>query len=485
MRMISNVVARARRRLLWNAIAGEGVRAMISGIGVLILLLVFGTGLVGLRWIWAVPSIIFGAGAWLAYKRRPNVYEAAQRIDSTLHLVDTLSTAVFFWPTQSPRRCDEGMRTAQRERASEVAASVDLRKAIPLRIPRTLCVWAAALALLAVGLLTLRYQAGRLDLRAPLSAAIQRLFNDAKTELAKIEQKLETPREDRAELSQESADHKATGDSDGNVADSEHSDPGENASGEDKAEKAQRPESANEKSQKESRQQSADGGEQSPKESAENQGGSQQQANPSSSQDSAEQQGSSSSLFSKVSDMMANLVSALKPPSGNNQAKDTDRTPTSGSGKQQPEPGAGTRDSSQGSASRSAEQPARSDASSSGMSTNAQNADSRSEERPGSGAGREDGNKETQLAEQLQAMGKISVILGKRSKELSGTAYAEVASGPQQLVTSYEARKADHSDVRAKVDRDEIPLEFQDYVAEYFREIRKGSARATSSLKRH
>lgn len=119
------------------------------------------------------------------------------------------------------------------------------------------------------------------------------------------------------------------------------------------------------------------------------------------------------------------------------------------------------------------------------MSANSQSADSHSEERPGSGAGREDGDKEIKTAEQLQAMGKISVILGKRSKELSGSAYAEVSSGPQQLATSYEARKADHSDVRAKVDRDEIPLEFQDYVAEYFREIRKGTSRATSSLKRH
>ena len=110
------------------------------------------------------------------------------------------------------------------------------------------------------------------------------------------------------------------------------------------------------------------------------------------------------------------------------------------------------------------------------MGATAPNEDPRGEARPGSGAGRDDGNKEIKAAEQLEAMGKISVILGKRSKDLTGTAYAEVTSGPQQLKTGYEARRVEHADVRAKADRDEIPLEFQGYVEQYFREMRKAGS---------
>ena len=79
----------------------------------------------------------------------------------------------------------------------------------------------------------------------------------------------------------------------------------------------------------------------------------------------------------------------------------------------------------------------------------------------------------------------ISVILGKRSKDLTGTAYAEIASGRQELRTAYEARKVEHSDVQAKADRDEIPQEFQGYVEHYFLEMRKADPRVARAAKRH
>ena len=218
--MIFKVVARARRRLLWNAIAGEGIRAVSAGMGALVLLLVFGTEILSWRWVWAVPSIIFAAGVSIAFKRRPDAYGAAQRIDSRLRLADTLSTAVFFWLATPSRQCDEGTRLRQRERAAEIAVGVDLRSALPLRIPRSICAWAIALAVLAAGLLTLRYHfAGRIDLRAPASAAIMQLVREAKTDLAKLQKALETPAPDKADGNIEPADNKASEKADGTAAD--------------------------------------------------------------------------------------------------------------------------------------------------------------------------------------------------------------------------------------------------------------------------
>ena len=47
-------------------------------------------------------------------------------------------------------------------------------------------------------------------------------------------------------------------------------------------------------------------------------------------------------------------------------------------------------------------------------------ADQQGANQPGSGIGRQDGNKDTKLAEQIAAMGKISEIIGKRSANVTG-----------------------------------------------------------------
>ena len=485
--MIFKVVARARRRLLWNALAGEGARAVSAGMGALVLLLIFGTEILSWRWIWVVPSITFAAGVCIAVKRRPDAYDAAQRIDSRLRLADTLSTAVFFWPATPSRRCHEGARLGQRERAAEVAAGVDLRAALPLRIPRSTCAFAAGLALLAGGLFMLRYHfAGRIDLRAPASAAIMQLLREAKTEVVKLEKVLETPAPDKADGNSEQADAKASEKADGDAAVVDDSGKVEGASGgENKMEKPDRPKSSPDREQAENRQPGTEQEGSDQNASAKRAGGAEQRpGDQSSGRQAADQEGSSSSLFSKISDIMANLASALKPQANAGQAKDGDRTPASGTGMQQRESGTGTSQSAQGSASRSAEQTADANQANGSMSATGESSNPPGEQRPGSGAGREEGNKQIKLAEQLEATGKISVILGKRSKDLTGTAYAEVTSGPQELKTAYEARKAEHADVRARADRDEIPLEFQNYVEQYFREMRKADPRAVGAGKR-
>jgi hypothetical protein len=187
-------------------------------------------------------------------------------------------------------------------------------------------------------------------------------------------------------------------------------------------------------------------------------------------------------MLSKLSDTMANLLSALKPQPGGRGQQPTDNARNQ-NGQQGGKPGAGNRQQdSQGSASRTGEL-----GSEAGQAKNAQVAGSGQssdspDQQPGSGAGREDGNKSVTLADQLAAMGKISVILGKRSETVSGDSSVEVVSGDQHLTTQYEQRNTQHIDVQAKVERDEVPLVFQDYVQEYFKQVRKAGDRVAQPL---
>ena len=101
-----------------------------------------------------------------------------------------------------------------------------------------------------------------------------------------------------------------------------------------------------------------------------------------------------------------------------------------------------------------------------------------------SGIGKEDGDKSAKEAEQLAAMGKISEIIGKRTANMSGEVMVEVASGKQQLKTQYSQRKATHADAGGEINRDEVPLAYQQFVQQYFEEIRKAPAGTTVKSKK-
>jgi O6-methylguanine-DNA--protein-cysteine methyltransferase len=60
----------------------------------------------------------------------------------------------------------------------------------------------------------------------------------------------------------------------------------------------------------------------------------------------------------------------------------------------------------------------------------------------------------------------------------------EVASGKQQLKTQYSQRKATHADAGGEINRDEVPLAYQQFVQQYFEEIRKAPAGTTVKSKK-
>jgi hypothetical protein len=90
-----------------------------------------------------------------------------------------------------------------------------------------------------------------------------------------------------------------------------------------------------------------------------------------------------------------------------------------------------------------------------------------------SGIGRQDGDKALKEAEQLQAMGKLAEIIGKRSASLTGDMTIETPSGKQQLNTEYSQKLGHHSDSGGEINRDEIPLADQQYVRTYMEMVRK------------
>ena len=109
-----------------------------------------------------------------------------------------------------------------------------------------------------------------------------------------------------------------------------------------------------------------------------------------------------------------------------------------------------------------------------------QSPDDSGSKQPGSGVGKQDGNKDAKLAEQLAAMGKISEIIGKRSANVSGEITIEVQNTSQQLRTPYAASGASHAQTTGEIARDEVPMMYQSFVQQYFEHVRK---QETASVK--
>jgi hypothetical protein len=94
-----------------------------------------------------------------------------------------------------------------------------------------------------------------------------------------------------------------------------------------------------------------------------------------------------------------------------------------------------------------------------------------------SGVGRQDGDKDVRDSDQLKAMGKLAEILGKRSAALTGDIVVENPSGKQTLKTQYSQRLGEHADLGGEINRDEVPLMYQQYVREYMEQIHKQAKR--------
>ena len=163
---LTNLLERARRRLVGQLALDKAALAMVIGMGGAILLLLFGTQI--LDWYWPVLLIAasLGVGIYSVRKSLPTFYKLAQMIDRRLGLADSLSTAVHFAEHPQPGR--ESICESQGRTAEAVAQSVDVNLALPATRSRYLLP-ATGLILVAFGLFAVRYAVtGSLNLEPSL-----------------------------------------------------------------------------------------------------------------------------------------------------------------------------------------------------------------------------------------------------------------------------------------------------------------------------
>lgn len=473
------LVGRARRRLFCNELLSQGANAAIAVLVFLILVLLAGTRLLDGRWTLAVSILAAGAALYRARKRLPSPYAAARIVDHRLSLADTISTAVYF-QQDPPSNAAPAIRQFQRERAGQLAETVDVRRAVPYAMPRSIYPL-AALILVAGSLFALRYGlTGRLDFEPPLARMLQRQFGwnpgtEAARNMRRQPPAVRGSRDENGTLAddpdqgaQPDASAHDGADASGD-ADPEKVDPSKTDARKD-GNRASQPADGDQDAQAESDPSQA--GEKSGQE-----GGKQDQKKQAAAKLSASNPGQSSSLVDKAKDLLQNLLSSLKPPqsSAGNPQQNGDSNPQ---GKGQPKPqndknGRAQKDgqvgnSPEGQQGDQGQNPQDPQEGADGKSDSPQDS-----KKTGSGAGSQDGDKRIKDAEDQAAMGKITEILGKRSTNLTGEATVEVESTSQQLRTPYAQRAAQHAQSGGEINRDEIPVALQPYVQQYFEQVRK------------
>jgi hypothetical protein len=490
---VERFLARARQRCLLNLAIAEAGFSVALVCGGAILLLLLGTQI--LNWYWLAALLVGGLGFGV-YRLRllaPSTYRVAQRVDRELHSHDALSTAYYFSKTPPMRNLE--LVHAQRKMAERLAAENNPVIAVPLSAPRIVYI-AAGLFVVVASLFGLRYGLlHTLDLRAPIAdiqfnpfnrvstkqemasrkSAIQEKFDEQLQQLGISVDTLDSQMSKQSSPAEQAASALATPDGEEPMSSPEKGQSVENGkTQEGKTEGSDDPEGATSSTGKPADGQpdgastEAQAGQES-KQGAQNANG----KNP---------QGENSSLADKMRDAVANLLSKLKSPGKQSDSQDKNASSAQGqSGAKQKQDSKGTQGQgkTQGEGQQNPDQQA--DQEGDGEQSASQNRPGdRNAEKPGqqdakSGIGRQDGAKDSQEAEQLAAMGKISEILGKRAQQVSGEMTVEVASGKQQLKTAYSQKNAQHSDSGSDMNRDEIPLIYQPYVQRYFEEIHKAA----------
>jgi hypothetical protein len=490
-RALHNLIRRGRRRqALHLAVHAASLAAVVALAGT-ILLLIVGAQILSWYWIVALFAAGLAAGAYRSRGRILSAYEVAQCIDRQLGFHDALSTAHYF--SEHPDRpAALEFVTGQRAIAEHLAKSADIQRGVPFLMPRTAYVNLALVAV-AFGMFGLRYGIHRsLDLGSPLvHIRFDGLFgNSPQTADARRPGDGKGPRDPNAPVEQWNATtNERDPDADAarqSVQDPESSNAGTSPDGSAKADarnNQELPPGANpldsgEKGESSPSDQNANGSQ-----GADSKSGEQNGSQDSKDAKDSNQSGSSaqnSSLSSKLRDALSNLLAKMKPQSrqagGNpNNSSEASKARSQQGDKQEgapKSPGQEQADASADSQSEGEQQQGGTQQASQGKSEGRSNTQPNSPDGK-SGIGKQDGDKRAREAAELAAMGKISEIIGKRAANIQGEVMVEVSPGKQQLKTQYSQQNATHTDAGGEINRDEVPLAYQQYVQQYFAQIRK------------
>ncbi len=499
--MIEVLIRRARHRYIWNELIAQGTYAAIAGMAAVILLLIAGTQILDWPFLAAITAGTLGFGIYRILRRIPSTYAVAQLVDRRLSLADTLSTALFF--SDAARTVSPVMREGQRGQAERTAETVDLQCALPFAMPRAIYAL-AALSLVASGLFALRYGFTRtLDLHTSLARIVMDNFGGSAQEEAALRNGSHKPKPDAPKPigltipegdpnSPQPLDPAPESALDTVGVPDAVNDPLQK----NQAQSTVKTESSgSEKTKGEPGEQGdsetsegADAGTADSQSDAPHTANNAKQANtPGAGKPESASPDSNSSLMSKLRDAMSNLLSKMHQPSGSgsqqrqpNPGQNGQKAGTQRAGqKQNGAPGEGQQSNGQESADAESQQMGADgkDGKTSQAQAGGHSADQKGANQPGSGIGRQDGNKDTKLAEQVAAMGKISEIIGKRSASMTGEITVEVPSSEQRLQTPYSQSSATHADAGGEISRDEVPEILQQYVQQYFEQVRKQPSR--------
>jgi hypothetical protein len=488
---LKQAVGRARRRFRANQALREAtVAATIGLLGPTLVLL---TGRQSFSWplvgVFAVTGLAVAIWRWR--RRSPTLYHVAQVLDTRLHTQDQISTAVHYLGTEGPAAVH------QRRLAVSLAEAANLEAAFPFTMPRA--IYGLASVFLVVSTLwALRYF---LDKPAPLERPLTRM-------LAQALQQDPPPRGREGEqYLQGSRNPNAVKSEAFPLTNEEQRDPTvklewpEVTTGSTRAMEADDPERSDKEGEPGG---DSDGGEMGgetagmgmqddPIQSYEDlmerdakdgitptqaKHGQDSQQNPTTSQGENPE---SSNLLSKLREAMNNMMSRLQQRQGSqNQQASAGEASQGGEDEQGKQgDGSGTAGQAQSEGDQAAQGEGAESASNqmgakgSAGETKAMKGSGGSNSSSGEGSGKEEGDKKIAEAQQLEAMGLLTDLYGRRSANVTGEFTVEAPSGKQNLRTPRQARQGRHADTGGEVSRDEIPLAYQAYVKEYFEKIRQ------------
>ena len=470
---MKQLLAQARKRVISHLVLDKGALALVIGMGGVVLLLLAGTQI--LDWYWPVllAAVSLGVGIYQLRRFIPSLYELAQTIDRKMALADSLSTAVYF--SEHPKPGLESVCAIQFQAADRLAAGVNLEQALPLARSRYLMP-ALALFLAASGLFITRYvMTGSLDLRASLidmvvdnfftSPAEQAAAKAARAELKPRAFDPSQPNQPNDEQVQPPLPPDAEKGTD------LKSDPSASKSGE--GEKGPGEQDDKGADQKEDGGDSKDGASKDKQGDKKDTGGDDKGQSDSQGQDQR-------SMLDKLRDAVNNLMNKMnsEPPSkGQQKGGEKQQGKKQDKGDKNQDKGEKAEGDPQSESDQQGDKGDPKDAKQSNAPGQKASEDAKS------GAGQDDGKKDIEKAKALEAMGKVSELLGERSASISGEVMVEVGTTKQELKTAMTRQKAGHTDAGGEIHRDQVPLAYQTFVERYFQEVRKTPSGAKAAPK--
>ena len=487
---VSGLLRHARRRVFLQTALEQLAWGAVFGLGAFVLLLLTGTQI--LRWYWPLLILVVtvAIGWWRGRHRVPREYETVCRLDRDLGAGDLLATAWHFSRNSSNRDVRQHFLEPVERDAESLAAGADAALILPWRRPSA-TLPLLALVLVAGTIFAVRYGVtGSIDLRGPiaevrfdtLTGAPLPAENkaSAKKPGMPLPAGVTLPDGDRADVN-DSAFAREEEMKNFEVASNEMGRPGKG----DEGRRAQSPSESGDEGEAGSEEGEEPGDSNEPsgsKEPGKNEGKNAAPKKP-------ENDGG---LMDKMRDALANLMEKLKiePKGGDSQQMASNKKggAKSGEGKKSGEKGKqskGKDASDQQGDQAQGDQAGEGDQSQMAKAQGEQGTEEPSKSEK-SGVGSQDGRKDTDLAEQAEAMGKLSEILGKRAQNLQGEIMVEVNNSKnQQARTPYLDRKSSHTEAGGEINRDEVPLHLQHYVQQYYEQVRKQPAppAATPALK--